>query len=215
MPSYSEPPTPIHEVDFYCTQLETSSCDDINNLKPLGKSRVLASARYNCLKTKREEISRFLKDHANENLEDYIRFHDVCLTVILVCGKESAYEVCKNLATHGPFRSYLLKSLEKSVLKELELLEMPIIHQLLMNMPNEIHLDAILSDSLYLSSLMPPLALKTEFTRLYRERRYSLLVFYAEALSPCRNMCSNSVIKALHSGRGLVLSHVCTRYNLK
>ncbi|KAK6032669.1 hypothetical protein OSTOST_01146 [Ostertagia ostertagi] len=324
MPSYSEPPTPIHEVDYYCTQLETSSCDDINNLKPLGKSRVLASARYNCLKTKREEIARFLKDHANENLEDYIMyhtfhgslqnttskhetddeeelrshpewnqvamdvhrtlarfppnisdekrstlqdqliplivrvlranprfryyqdialfkgFHDVCLTVILVCGKETAFEVCKNLATHGPFRSYLLKSLEKSVrhfiqrdpqlervLREVHLgtmfalkrpftwlghrinhlptdctvfdvflasppltpiyvcaavvlkrksailtseREMPIIHQLLMNMPNEIHLDAILSDSLYLSSLMPPLALKTEFTRLYRER---------------------------------------------
>ncbi|KAK6056375.1 hypothetical protein COOONC_06125 [Cooperia oncophora] len=48
--------------------------------------------------------------------------------------------------------------------------EMPIIHQLLMNMPNEIHLDAILSDSLYLASLMPPLALKTEFSRLYRQR---------------------------------------------
>nr|CDJ82243.1 TBC1 domain family member 20 [Haemonchus contortus] len=373
MPSYSEPPTPIHEVDYLCTQLETSSCDDINNLKPLGKSRVLASARYNCLKTKREEIARFLKDHANEDLDNYISelrcfarsngglvideyrakiwpvlarrlvksdedeeidydsvssvsdtnsikssspqdtthetddedelkshpewnqvaldvhrtlarfppnitdetrttlqdqltpliirvlrtnprfryyqgFHDVCLTVILVCGKEVAYEVCKNLANHGPFRSYLLKSLDKSVLKELELLyvilsradpqlervlrevhlgtmfalswpltwfshslnhyqqivrffdvflasppltsiyvsaaivlkrksailtsqrEMPIIHQLLMNMPNELHLDAILSDSLYLASLMPPLALKTEFTRLYRAR---------------------------------------------
>lgn len=44
------------------------------------------------------------------------------------------------------------------------------IHQLLTNMPNEIHLDAILSDSLYLASLMPPFALKTEFSRLYKER---------------------------------------------
>lgn len=373
MPSFSEPPTPIHEIDYLCTQLETSSCDDILNVKPFGRSRILASARFNCLKKKREEIARFLKEHDNENLDDYISnlrcfarsngglvtdqyrariwpvlarhlvktdeddddvdydtvssvsdsssvvssstqdtheaddgedlrshpewnqveldvrrtlarfppnisddrrtslqdqltplivrvlktnrrfryyqgFHDVCLTVILVCGAESAFEVCKNLAHYGPFRGYLLKTLEKSVLKELELLyvilsradpqlervmrevhlgtmfalswpltwfshslnhyqqivrffdvflasppltpiyvcaaivlkrkaailtcdrEMPMIHQLLTNMPNEIHLDAILSDSLYLASLMPPFALKTEFSRLYKER---------------------------------------------
>ncbi|ETN70289.1 hypothetical protein NECAME_04980 [Necator americanus] len=375
MPSYSEPPTPIHETDFLCTQLETSSCDDISYLKSYGKSRVLASARYNCLKRKREEIARFLKEHADEDLEDYIGnlrsfarsngglvldqyrakiwpilarrlvtsdedddadfdtlsytsdstssvmssstqdtleteeeteetlrshrewhqveldvqrtlarfppnisderrstlqdqltpliirvlrsnprfhyyqgFHDVCLTVLLVCGNESAYEVCRNLARHGPFRAYLLKTLEQSVLRELELLyvilsrvdpqlervmrdvhlgtmfalswpltwfshsleqyqqivrffdvflasppltsiyvcatvvlkrksailacdrEMPVIHQLLSTMPHELHSDAILSDSLYLASLMPPFALKTEFSRLYREQ---------------------------------------------
>ncbi|KAK6038925.1 hypothetical protein COOONC_23570, partial [Cooperia oncophora] len=38
----------------------------------LEESRVLATARYNCLKTKREEIDRFLKDHANEDLGNYI-----------------------------------------------------------------------------------------------------------------------------------------------
>ncbi|WKY08435.1 hypothetical protein Q1695_007728 [Nippostrongylus brasiliensis] len=372
MPSLSEPPTPVHDIDYLGTQLEASSCDDFLSVKPYGRSKILASARYNCLKKKREEIARFLRDHDGENLDDYIGnlrsfarsngglvldqyrariwpilarklvtsheeddddcdtissvsdsnslvststhdsrdtddeqelrshpewnqvdldvrrtlarfppnisddhrttlqdqltplivrvlrsnsrfryyqgFHDVCLTVILVCGVESAYEVCKNLAHHGPFRSYLTKSLESSVLKELELLyvilsradpelervlrevhlgtmfalswpltwfshslnkyqqivrffdvflasppltpiyvcaaivlkrksailtcdrEMPIIHQLLSTMPNELHLDAILSDSLYLSSLMPPFALKTEFSRLYRER---------------------------------------------
>ncbi|VDL79732.1 unnamed protein product [Nippostrongylus brasiliensis] len=399
MPSLSEPPTPVHDIDYLGTQLEASSCDDFLSVKPYGRSKILASARYNCLKKKREEIARFLRDHEGENLDDYIGlvldqyrariwpilarklvtsheeddddcdtissvsdsnslvststhdsrdtddeqelrshpewnqvrlfslsfclsgkiytsidipvyflsvkiftfivfylqvdldvrrtlarfppnisddhrttlqdqltplivrvlrsnsrfryyqgFHDVCLTVILVCGVESAYEVCKNLAHHGPFRSYLTKSLESSVLKELELLyvilsradpelervlrevhlgtmfalswpltwfshslnkyqqivrffdvflasppltpiyvcaaivlkrksailtcdrEMPIIHQLLSTMPNELHLDAILSDSLYLSSLMPPFALKTEFSRLYRER---------------------------------------------
>ncbi|EYC14988.1 hypothetical protein Y032_0038g3561 [Ancylostoma ceylanicum] len=373
MPSYSEPPTPIHEVDYLCTQLETSSCDDINNMKSYGKSRVLASARYNCLKRKREEIARFLKEHADEDLENYIGnlrgfarsdgglvldqyrakiwpilarrlvtadedddgdydtlsytsdstssvissstqdtletededelrthrewhqveldvqrtlarfppnisddrrstlqsqltpliirvlrtnprfnyyqgFHDVCLTVLLVCGSENAFDVCKNLARHGPFRSYLLKSLEQSVLRELDLMyvilsradpqlervmrdvhlgtmfalswpltwfshvleqyqqivrffdvflasppltpiyvsaavvlkrksailtcerEMPIIHQLLSVMPHELHSDAILSDSLYLASLMPPFALKTEFARIYREQ---------------------------------------------
>ncbi|KAK6043405.1 hypothetical protein COOONC_19090 [Cooperia oncophora] len=350
MPSYSEPPTPIHEVDYLCTQLETSSCDDINNLKLLGKVK---GSSYGA----REEIDRFLKDHANEDLGNYISelrcfarsngglvldeyrakiwpvlarrlvqsdededidydsissvsdsisvkssstqdtthesedeeelrshpewnqvaldvhrtlarfppnisdekrttlqdqliplivrvlrsnprfryyqgFHDVCLTVILVCGKDVAYEVCKNLATHGPFRSYLLKSLEKSVLKELELLYVilsradPQLERVL----REVHLGtmfalswpltwfshslnhyqqgdanysstsyeyakrdplgchfvgfiisrftyattrsekAILSDSLYLASLMPPLALKTEFSRLYRQR---------------------------------------------
>ncbi|VDO76906.1 unnamed protein product [Heligmosomoides polygyrus] len=184
-------------------------------------------------------IVRVLK--TNRRFRYYQGFHDVCLTVILVCGAESAFEVCKNLAHYGPFRGYLLKTLEKSVLKELELLyvilsradpqlervmrevhlgtmfalswpltwfshslnhyqqivrffdvflasppltpiyvcaaivlkrkaailtcdrEMPMIHQLLTNMPNEIHLDAILSDSLYLASLMPPFALKTEF----------------------------------------------------
>ncbi|KAJ1374074.1 hypothetical protein KIN20_036667 [Parelaphostrongylus tenuis] len=47
---------------------------------------------------------------------------------------------------------------------------MPIIHQLLSTMPHELHLDAILSDSLYLASLMPPLALRTEFLRVYKQR---------------------------------------------
>ncbi|VDM58337.1 unnamed protein product [Angiostrongylus costaricensis] len=47
---------------------------------------------------------------------------------------------------------------------------MPVIHQLLSTMPHELHLDAILSDSLYLASLMPPLALRTEFLRIYKQR---------------------------------------------
>lgn len=373
MTSFSEPPTPIHEVDYLCAALETSSCDDINKIRSFGRSRILASALYNCLKTKRQEIARFLKEHDDEDLDRYIGnlrsfarsngglvmdqyrariwpvlarrlvssteeddendydtlssisdsssamssstlelsdtsndddlrchpewhqveldvhrtlarfppnisddrratlqdqltpliirvlrtnprfryyqgFHDVCLTIVLVCGAESAFEICKNLAHYGPFRNYLMKTLEKSVLKELELLyvilsradpqlervlrevhlgtmfalswpltwfshslnhyqqivrffdvflasppltpiyvcaavvlkrksailtcdrEMPIIHQLLSMMPNELHLDAILSDSLYLASLMPPIALKTEFLRLYKQR---------------------------------------------
>ncbi|VDM66316.1 unnamed protein product [Strongylus vulgaris] len=191
-------------------------------------------------------IIRVLK--SNSRFHYYQGFHDVCLTILLVCGEKSALEVCKNLARHGPFRSYLLKSLEQSVLRELDLLyvilsrvdpqlerimrdvhlgtmfalswpltwfshsleqyqqivrffdvflasppltpiyvcaaivlkrksaivtserEMPIIHQLLSTMPYELHSDAILSDSLYLASLMPPFALKTEFTRIYKEQ---------------------------------------------
>ncbi|VDK49789.1 unnamed protein product [Cylicostephanus goldi] len=222
-------------------------------------------------------IIRVLK--SNERFHYYQGFHDVCLTILLVCGYESALEVCKNLARHGPFRSYLLKSLEQSVLRELDLLyvilsrvdpqletimrdvhlgtmfalswpltwfshaleqyqqvcivhyctvfrrilsftaidpnlcmcscsfeekichnhqrtviftimsslsiirpyrEMPIIHQLLSTMPYELHSDAILSDSLYLASLMPPFALKTEFTRIYKEQvSYFVIIIYS------------------------------------
>lgn len=374
MPSYSEPPTPLRDDDYLYTSLETSSCDDIKHIQSYVKSEVLMSARYNCLRKKREEIARFLKNHANDDLSSHINslrcfarsngglildqyraqiwpvlahrlvtsaegenvddndslsfmsesyssvassltqdtmeteeedslrkhpewhqveldvhrtlarfppnisddrrstlqcqltpliirvlctnprfryyqgFHDVCLTVLLVCGAETAFEVCRSLAHYGPFRSYLLKSLEESVLKELEFLyvilsrvdphlervlrevrlgtmfalswpltwfshslneyqqivrffdvflasppltpiyvsaaivlkrksailtcvrEMPVIHQLLSTMPHELHLDAILSDSLYLASLMPPLALRTEFLRIYKQR---------------------------------------------
>ncbi|KAK5965409.1 Rab-GAP TBC domain-containing protein [Trichostrongylus colubriformis] len=314
MPSYSEPPTPIHEVDYYCTQLDTSSCDDINNLKhqQLGKSKVLASARYNCLKTKREEIARFLNDHANDDLGNYINDlrsfarsngglvldeyrakiwpvlarhlvksdeddeidYDSISSVSYPESVDSsstqdathdtedeeelrndpewsqvALDVHRTLARFPPNisddkRTALQDQLVPLIvrvlrtnpradpqleraLREVHLgtmfalswpltwfshslnhyqqivrffdvflasppltpiyvsaavvlkrksailtseREMPIIHQLLMNMPNELHLDAILSDSLYLASLMPPLALKTEFTRLYRER---------------------------------------------
>ncbi|VDL84043.1 unnamed protein product [Nippostrongylus brasiliensis] len=328
MPSLSEPPTPVHDIDYLGTQLEASSCDDFLSVKPYGRYRariwpilarklvtsheeddddcdtissvsdsnsLVSTSTHDsvtCLPSVwrdtddeqelrshpewnqvdldvRRTLARFppnISDDHRTTLQDqltplivrvlrsnsrfryYQGFHDVCLTVILVCGVESAYEVCKNLAHHGPFRSYLTKSLESSVLKELELLyvilsradpelervlrevhlgtmfalswpltwfshslnkyqqivrffdvflasppltpiyvcaaivlkrksailtcdrEMPIIHQLLSTMPNELHLDAILSDSLYLSSLMPPFALKTEFSRLYRER---------------------------------------------
>uniref|UniRef100_A0A0K0DPX6 Rab-GAP TBC domain-containing protein n=1 Tax=Angiostrongylus cantonensis TaxID=6313 RepID=A0A0K0DPX6_ANGCA len=58
----------------------------------------------------------------NPRFRYYQGFHDVCLTVLLVCGAETAFEVCRSLAHYGPFRSYLLKSLEESVLKELEFL---------------------------------------------------------------------------------------------
>ncbi|KJH51736.1 hypothetical protein DICVIV_02047 [Dictyocaulus viviparus] len=129
----------------------------------------------------------------NPRFRYYQGFHDVCLTVLLVCGAKTAFDVCRSLAHRGPFRAYLLKSLEDSVLKELEFLyvilsrvdpylekilreihlgtiEMPVIHQLLSTMPHELHLDAILSDSLYLASLMPPLALKSKFLQIYKQQ---------------------------------------------
>ncbi|VDM58336.1 unnamed protein product [Angiostrongylus costaricensis] len=241
MPSYSEPPTPLRDDDYLYASLETSSYDDIKHIQSYVKSEVLMSARYNCLRKKREEIARFLENHASDDLSSHINslrcfarsngglildqyraqiwpvlahrllssadgenvddndsdsfmsesnssvassltqdtfqkniypplqveldvhrtlarfppnisddrrstlqyqltpliirvlrtnprfryyqgFHDVCLTVLLVCGAETAFEVCRSLAHYGPFRSYLLKSLEESVLKELEFL---------------------------------------------------------------------------------------------
>ncbi|CAJ0581828.1 unnamed protein product, partial [Mesorhabditis spiculigera] len=59
---------------------------------------------------------------ANPRFNYYQGFHDVLLTLLLVLGKEKALEVGKKLSTGGSFRNYLLKSLESSVLKELQLM---------------------------------------------------------------------------------------------
>ncbi|CAI5441923.1 unnamed protein product [Caenorhabditis angaria] len=59
---------------------------------------------------------------ANPRFNYYQGFHDICLTVLLVCGLKDALPVCINLAKNGSFNNYLLKTLEKSVVRELDLL---------------------------------------------------------------------------------------------
>uniref|UniRef100_A0A8R1I470 Rab-GAP TBC domain-containing protein n=1 Tax=Caenorhabditis japonica TaxID=281687 RepID=A0A8R1I470_CAEJA len=58
----------------------------------------------------------------NPRFNYYQGFHDICLTVLLVCGQQDALSVCSNLAKNGAFNNYLLKTLEKSVVRELDLL---------------------------------------------------------------------------------------------
>ncbi|CAB3404034.1 unnamed protein product [Caenorhabditis bovis] len=58
----------------------------------------------------------------NPRFNYYQGFHDICLTALLVCGHEDAFRVCVNLAKHGAFNNYLLKTLERTVVKELELM---------------------------------------------------------------------------------------------
>lgn len=58
----------------------------------------------------------------NPKYKYYQGFHDVCLTVILVCGSEEALRICSNLARFGCFNGYLTKSLEQSVVKQLDLM---------------------------------------------------------------------------------------------
>uniref|UniRef100_A0A8R1YA04 Rab-GAP TBC domain-containing protein n=1 Tax=Onchocerca volvulus TaxID=6282 RepID=A0A8R1YA04_ONCVO len=52
----------------------------------------------------------------------YQGFHDVCLTLLLVLGKEKAEHVGTLLANNGIFRGYLLKKLEDTVLRDLDLM---------------------------------------------------------------------------------------------
>ncbi|VDK88683.1 unnamed protein product [Litomosoides sigmodontis] len=52
----------------------------------------------------------------------YQGFHDVCLTLLLVLGNEKAEHVGTLLANNGIFRGYLLKSLEDTVLRDLDLM---------------------------------------------------------------------------------------------
>ncbi|UMM16764.1 hypothetical protein L5515_013637 [Caenorhabditis briggsae] len=58
----------------------------------------------------------------NPRFNYYQGFHDICLTVLLVCGEKDALPICSNLAKNGSFNNYLLKTLEKSVVRELDLL---------------------------------------------------------------------------------------------
>lgn len=52
----------------------------------------------------------------------YQGFHDVCLTLLLVLGVESAEHVGLLLARYGSFNGYLLRSLEDTVLRDLDLM---------------------------------------------------------------------------------------------
>ncbi|VDP19549.1 unnamed protein product [Onchocerca flexuosa] len=52
----------------------------------------------------------------------YQGFHDVCLTLLLVLGKEKAERVGTLLANNGIFRGYLLRKLEDTVLRDLDLM---------------------------------------------------------------------------------------------
>ncbi|MCP9264014.1 BMA-TBC-20 [Dirofilaria immitis] len=49
-------------------------------------------------------------------------FHDVCLTLLLVLGNEKAEHVGALLANNGIFKGYLLKTLEDTVLRDLDLM---------------------------------------------------------------------------------------------
>lgn len=183
----------------------------------------------------------------NPRFNYYQGFHDICLTVLLVCGEKDALPICSHLAKNGSFNNYLLKTLEKSVVRELDLLyvilsrveptlekvmrsvelgtmfglswpltwfshslkqyqqivrffdvflasspllpiyvssavvvyrrasilacerEMPFLHRLLTEMPQELPIDAIIKDAVYLSKLMPPCLLKTKYMNEYRK----------------------------------------------
>ncbi|KAM3718590.1 TBC1 domain family member [Dirofilaria immitis] len=52
----------------------------------------------------------------------YQGFHDVCLTLLLVLGNEKAEHVGALLANNGIFKGYLLKTLEDTVLRDLDLM---------------------------------------------------------------------------------------------
>uniref|UniRef100_A0A1I8ERS7 Rab-GAP TBC domain-containing protein n=1 Tax=Wuchereria bancrofti TaxID=6293 RepID=A0A1I8ERS7_WUCBA len=52
----------------------------------------------------------------------YQGFHDVCLTLLLVLGNEKAEHVGTLLANNGIFRGYLLRKLEDTVLRDLDLM---------------------------------------------------------------------------------------------
>ncbi|KAL3995277.1 Rab-GTPase-TBC domain family protein [Acanthocheilonema viteae] len=52
----------------------------------------------------------------------YQGFHDVCLTLLLVLGNKKAEYVGTLLANNGIFRGYLLKKLEDTVLRDLDLM---------------------------------------------------------------------------------------------
>ncbi|VDK56735.1 unnamed protein product [Anisakis simplex] len=52
----------------------------------------------------------------------YQGFHDVCLTLLLVLGLESAERVGLKLAKYGAFNAYLTQTLEETVLRDLDLL---------------------------------------------------------------------------------------------
>ncbi|CEF70801.1 TBC1 domain family member 20 [Strongyloides ratti] len=58
----------------------------------------------------------------NKKFHYYQGFHDVCLTIVLAVGLDIGYQVCKSLTRKGVFSKYLKKTLEESVLKELELM---------------------------------------------------------------------------------------------
>ena len=49
-------------------------------------------------------------------------FHDICLTILLVCGIKDGLKICQKLTKNGPFNRYLLEKLEDSVLKDLDLM---------------------------------------------------------------------------------------------
>uniref|UniRef100_A0A1I7WBN6 Rab-GAP TBC domain-containing protein n=1 Tax=Heterorhabditis bacteriophora TaxID=37862 RepID=A0A1I7WBN6_HETBA len=75
MPSISEPPTPIHSIEAI-DDLFVASCIDLNSKIQVNSedetSHVLRRARCYALRTKRETIGRFLRDHAKEDLTNYI-----------------------------------------------------------------------------------------------------------------------------------------------
>uniref|UniRef100_A0A7I4KLU5 BMA-TBC-20; TBC1 domain family protein C20orf140 homolog, putative n=1 Tax=Brugia malayi TaxID=6279 RepID=A0A7I4KLU5_BRUMA len=52
----------------------------------------------------------------------YQGFHDVCLTLLLVLGNEKAEHVGILLANNGIFKGYLLRKLEDTVLRDLDLM---------------------------------------------------------------------------------------------
>ncbi|VDN52897.1 unnamed protein product [Dracunculus medinensis] len=52
----------------------------------------------------------------------YQGFHDVCLTLLLVLGVQAAESVGVNLAKNGIFNEYLLRTLEDTVLRDLDLM---------------------------------------------------------------------------------------------
>lgn len=58
----------------------------------------------------------------NKKFHYYQGFHDVCLTIVLAVGLDIGYQICKSLTRKGVFSLYLKKTLEESVLKELELM---------------------------------------------------------------------------------------------
>lgn len=121
------------EEEEEITDLPTPSLDDLKQHKEwnqveLDVHRTLSRFPPNITDTHRDVLQTELIPlivrvlSVNPRFNYYQGFHDICLTVLLVCGEKDALRICTSLAKTGSFNNYLLKTLERSVVRELDLL---------------------------------------------------------------------------------------------
>ncbi|VDD92849.1 unnamed protein product [Enterobius vermicularis] len=254
----------------------------------LDVNRTLARFPPNISEGRRKELQDELTPlvvrilHECPQFHYYQGFHDVCLTLLLVLGAESAERVGRKLARYGSFKWYLSQTLEDSVLKELSLMyimlwkedselehamrsvqlgalfalswpltwfshalhhyeqvvvcfdlflaahplmpvyltsafvlwrgsalltrprEMPMYHHFLNNMPDEIPIEALISDAQALYRMMPPVTLRGSLF----ERYHSFLVLKAERTP----LPKTSFSKWLAAGTATAALYLISRY---